>query len=382
MTRLGQIATSASLLLLVANTSFAQAPPSCRYDEEGATAAGKVIRMALGAYTELGTPLPINKVLINPSSSQLPPGTLGVYVLSDASASAVGRDGCLKTKPALIDGEELDDVSVRGGCVASADRLEIRCSSIAVQMFGKQGTRPGYANPALLYLLSHELWHIQQHRPGEYAGRVDLIKLKQPRDMKLQMLQAACEPGLIRAEEDADRNAIRVLVKLLPDPPYREPAFSAQGSVLWGADQLNLAANTWRKSALEREFISQPKPHKSFIQTEFPTPPAKVQKRAKEFVCDVLTKRSGVVAYPGRSATHPALEVRIQKVAEALRPLASDLPKAGAQEEYRSMAVLQEQLSDIFSFMYRESGIYLEAVQSAICTRVNSDLPTDGCTEK
>lgn len=382
ITRLARLASTASLLLLAASTSFAQTPPACRLDTEGAAAAGKTIRLALRAYAELGTPLPIDDVLVNPSSSQLPPRTLGVYVLSDASASVVGKNGCLENKPALINGEELDTLSVRGGCVAASDRLEVRCSSSAVQLFGKQGKRQGLANPALLYLLSHELWHIKQRRPGEYASRVELIDLKQPRDVKLQTLRASCEPGLTEAEEDADRNAVRVLAKLLPDPPYREPTFSAQGSVMWGADQLNLAANTWRKAALEREFISQPKPHRSFIPTEFPTPPEKVAKSAKAFVCDVLTKRSGVVAYPDRAATHPALEIRIQRVAEALRPLASGLPKAGAKEEYIPIAVLQEQLSDIFTFMYRETGVYLEAVQSAICTKVNSDLPTEGCAAK
>lgn len=59
----------------------------------------------------------------------------------------------------------------------------------------------------------------------------------------------------------------------------------------------------------------------------------------------------------------------MQRIAAALRPLAAQLPKTGAQQEYRSVAVLQEQISDIFTFMYQETGIYLEAVQSAICTR-------------
>lgn len=381
MPHLARLATCAALLL-AASTTYAQVPPACRLDAQGATAAGKTIRLVLNAYAELGTPLLIDDVQVNPSSVQLPPRTLAVYVLFDASASAAGKDGCLGNKPALLNGEELDAVSVRGGCVAASDKLEVRCSSSAVQLFGKQGHRPGLANPALLYLLSHELWHIKQRRPGEYAGRVELINLKQPRDVKLQALRASCEPGLTKAEEDADRNAVRVLAKLLPNPPYREPTFSAQGSVLWGADQLNLAANTWRKTALEREFISQPKPHKSFIPTKFPTPPAEVTQNAKAFVCDVLTKQSGVTAYPGRAATHPALEIRMQRVAEALRPLASSLPKAGGKEEYRPIAILQEQLSDIFSFMYRETGVYLEAVQSAICTKVNSDIPTEGCASK
>jgi hypothetical protein len=69
----------------------------------------------------------------------------------------------------------------------------------------------------------------------------------------------------------------------------------------------------------------------------------------------------------------------MQRVAEALRPLAAGLPKSDAKQEYRPVAVLQEQLSDIFTFMYRETGVYLEALQSNICSRVNSDNPTEGC---
>lgn len=357
-------------------------PPSCRFDAAGAAAAATTIRLAINAYAELGTPLPIDDVIVNPKSAQLAPRTLSLYVLSDASVSSTAKDGCIRSNPALVKGEELDGLSVLGGCFAAQEKLEVRCSSRAIQLFGKQGARPGFANPALLYLLSHELWHIKQQRPGEYAGRVERIELKRSREEKLQILQASCEPGTTKYEEDADRNAVRVLERLLPVSPYREPMFSEQGSVLWGADQLNLAANTWRKETLEQEFISWPKPHKSFVATEFPTSASIVTRNAKAFVCDVLTKRSGVVAYPTRADSHPALEVRIQRVAEALRTTAARLPKAGAKEEYKPVAVLQEQLSDIFTFMYRETGAYLEAVQSAVCTRVNSDHPIEGCGRK
>lgn len=371
--------------MLSGATCLAQVPPSpaaCRLDAEGAAAATRTIELALKAYAELGTPLPIDAVVANPKSAQLAVKTLGVYVLFDASVGSISKDGCVRTAPPLVKGEPLDELSVRGGCVAAPGKLEVRCSSSAVQLFGKQGERPGLANPALLYLLAHELWHIMQQRPGEYAGRVEYIELKKPREEKLRILQSTCEPGITKSEENADRNALRVLERLMPFPPYREPLFSPHGSMLWGVDQLNLAANRWRKEALEREFISQPEPHKSFVPTEFPTPLATVKRNAKSFVCDVLTKRSGVVVHPSRAVTHPPLEVRMQRVAAALRARSAGLPKAGANEEYRTVAVLQEQLSDILTFMYRETGVYLEAVQSAICTRVNSDLPAEGCGAK
>lgn len=372
-------ATAVLLLVTTAGTASALEPPRCRLDEEGGKAVATTIRLSMKAYEALGMPLPFDEVFANPRGGASAPKALAVYVVADATTSTVGKDGCLVKRPAIVNGEELDPVSVRGGCVAAAGKTEIRCSSEAVQMFGKQGERPGLANPALLYVLAHELGHILQRRPGEYAGRVEPIDLKQTQAEKLDTLRESCEPELTKAEEDADQLAVQVLAKLLPEPPYREPLFSAQGSVLWGVDQLNLAANSWRKASLEREFISQPEPHKSFVPIEFPTLASVVQANAKKFVCEVLTRKSGVINYPGRSTSHPMLELRMQRVAETLRPLAARLPKGGAQQEYRSVTVLQEQLSDVFTFMYRETGVYLEAVQSSICSRVNSDKPTEGC---
>ena len=373
-----------TVLLLVTSveSASAQIPPNCRLDEEGGKAAATTLRLAMKAYDPLGKPLPFDEVIANPKVAPTTTKSLAIYVIEDATTNTIGKDGCLLKKPAIVKGEELDPISVRGGCVASAGKMEVRCSSEAVQMFGKQGERPGMENPALLYVLAHEMGHILQRRPGEYAGRVELIDLKQSQAAKLEILRESCEPGQTKAEEDADQLAVQVLAKLLPEPPYREPLFSAQGSVLWGVDQLNLAANTWRKASLEREFISQPDPHKSFVPIEFPTPEPVVQANAKKFVCEVLTRKSGVIKYPGRSTSHPPLELRMQRVAEALRPLAAELPKTGMQQEYRAVAILQEQLSDVFTFMYRETGIYLEAVQGSICSRVNSDKPTEGCQER
>jgi len=374
--------TGAAASLFVVGSALAQVPPACRLDSAGADAAASTIRLALKAYSELGTPMPFDQVVANPVAPASSDKTLALYVIKDASTSTVGNDKCIAHTPALVKGEELDSVSVRGGCIASASKLEVQCSSQAVQMFGRQGERPGLSNPALLYVLAHEMWHIKQKRPGEYSGRVQRIDLKQSQATKLQALRDSCDPGETAAEEDADANAVRVLAKLLPEPPYREPLFSPQGSVLWGADQINLAANAWRQTALEREFISQPKPHKSFVATELPASASLVNANAKAFVCEVLTRQGGSVAYPGRGVKHPPLEVRMQRVAETLRPVAAQLPKAGAKQEYHAIAVAQEQLSDIFTFMYRENGKYLDALQSSICTRVNSDKPMAGCAAK
>jgi len=353
-------------------------PPQCRLESGSSKLVEDTLTRAAAAFSRLGKPLPFDRVIVNPKSRMVDGKTLHAYIVSDASSTSVGKNGCLQGSTALVAGEALDEVSVRGGCLASSDGLEVRCSSSAVRVFGKMA-REGRANPALLYVLAHELGHIRLGRAGEYQGRVERLNLAAPAEAKLSALKKTCDPADAAAEEDADKLATEVLAALLPQAPYRETVFSEQGSVLWGMDQLNLAANDWRKLALEREFISQPKPHPSFLATEFPTPSTKVQANAKRFVCDVLTKKSGSVLYPGMSISHPPLEERMSKVAEALRPIAAAHPKTGAQQEYRSIAVLQEQLSAIFSHIYRENGVYLEAVQSAVCTRVNGDKPTAGC---
>ncbi|KAF1720185.1 hypothetical protein [Pseudoxanthomonas wuyuanensis] len=370
----------ACVLLIAGHSAWAEPVPSCRLDQPGAQVAASITRLAIQGYARLGHPLPFQQVIANPDHQTSTPQALRIYVIKDGSVDAVGADGCLTGTMALTVGEELDPISVRGGCIAAAGRMEIRCSSQAVQMFGKQGTRPGLANPALLYVLAHELGHLLQRRPGEYAGRVEPIELAQSQPAKLDILRESCEPGLTGAEEEADRLAVQVLAALVPEPPYRERLFSSKGSMLWAVDQLNMAAIQWRSATLEREFISQPTPHKSFVPTVFPTPAETIDTNAKTFVCEVLTGTTGVIHYPGRATTHPVLEVRMQRVAEVLRVLAAQSPGTGAEQEYQPISILQEQLSDILTFMYRETGVYLEAVQDAICSRVNSDDPLDHCS--
>jgi hypothetical protein len=367
-------------LVLSSNLFAADAPPACRFDAQSASLVETALTLASDAYAVLETPLPFDKIVVNPTTPAPDARTLTVYVVLDASEGQVNQAGCIVREPPLVDGERLDDISVRGGCLTIARTTpEIQCSSDAVQTFGHSHGQSEGANPALLYVLAHELAHVLQRRPGEYAGRVEPIELELSQQEKLQTLRDSCEPGVARDEEAADRLAVEVLAMLLPRFPYREPIFSAQGSVFWGIDQLNLAATEWRTAAQVREFVSRRDPHTSFVPTEFPTPDDMVSANARKFVCEVLTQEAGTVLYPGRAITHPTLEVRIQRVAEALRPIAASLPKSDGGQQFESIAVLQEQLGDIFSFMYRETGVYLEAVQSAICTRVNSDSPLDGC---
>jgi hypothetical protein len=318
-------------------------------------------------------------VVVNPTATPADEKTLAAYIVLDAAQGKVNPDGCITS--ALSKGDALDKFSVRGGCVVTAiDRLEIRCSSEAVKLFSNVGQRSGVANPSLLYVLGHELGHIYQRRMGEYAGRAEAINLQLEPGAKLKLLRDACDPVSVKKKEaEADAMSLEVLVQLLARPPYREAVFSERGSLYWNIDQLALASDAWQRATLEREFISQPQLHPTFVPTEFPTPARVVETNAKRFVCEVLTKRRGNILYPGKSATHPPLEQRLRRIAEALRPVAERLPATGGQEEFKPVARLQEGLSPIFTHMYRETGVYLEAVQSRICTIVNGANPVAEC---
>ena len=93
----------------------------------------------------------------------------------------------------------------------------------------------------------------------------------------------------------------------------------------------------------------------------------------------MLKKRQGAVLYPGKSVTHPPLEERLRRIAEALEPVATRLPATGAQRDFEPIARLQQDVSPILTHMYRETGVYLEAVQASICTIVNAPAPEASC---
>ena len=352
--------------------------PPCRTDDSSKILLAETLERAIGAYKDIGKGVAIQTVVVNPAATPAAATTLTAYIIRDAAQSKISSEGCI-TGP-LVKGDALDELSVRGGCVVTAiDRLEIRCSSEALKLFSNVGQRSGVANPSLLYVLGHELAHIYQRRMGEYAGRAEAINLQLEPEAKLKLLREACDPVSIKREAEADAMSLEVLAQLLARPPYREAVFSERGSLYWNIDQLALATDAWQRAALEREFISQPQLHPTFVPTEFPTPGKVVETNAKRFVCEVMTKRRGSVLYPGKSVTHPPLEQRLRRIAEALRPVAERLPASGEQQEFKPVARLQEGLSPIFTHMYRETGVYLEAVQSQICTMVNAPNPVAKC---
>ncbi len=363
------LATGGSVAF-AANTS---AIPPCRLDDSAKTLVANTLARAAAAFKEIGKPLPFDAIRVNEPAA-LGKRTLVAYVVADANADAVSPQGC--TKGTVKSDQPLDPISVLGGCVLVAvDRMEIRCSASAIRIFGDVGQKPDRANPSLLYVLSHELGHLYQRRVGEYSGRAERIDLKRDRASKLKDLQDSCDPTSTQKEDEADAVAVEVLTRTLSKSPYREPLFSERGSLFWNIDLLALASDAWQKATLEREFMSQPAVHKTFVPTEFPTPTATVNSNARRFVCDVLTKTSGSIYHPLKSLTHPPVEQRLRLIAETLQPLAKKLPDNSAQRQFEPIARLQTNLSPIFTHIYRETGVYMEAVEGSICTQVNAPTP-------
>jgi hypothetical protein len=352
--------------------------PSCRLDSSNNKIIQPTLKRAIDAYAAIGKPLAIGSIAMNPASPSTDGKTLDVYVAIDAAKGGTDAAGCATRVPS--DTDPIDPISVRGGCVITAvEHMELRCSSSAIDIFAKAGRGQPRESIALLYVLSHELGHLYQKRLGEYAGRVERIDAGQPSAAKLETLRASCDPVSTKMEEEADARSFEILVKLVGGPPYRDPILSERGSVYSNIDQLALAADGWQKLNARRDFISQPPVHKSFEPTEFPTPAAKIERNAKSFVCDVLKGKKGNISYPGRSVSHPPMEQRLRRMAEQLKPVADKLPTKPGDPNFTPVAVVYGDLGQILTFMYHETGVYFEALQQRICTRVNGPQPEAGC---
>ncbi len=364
--------------LAVESAATVSPVPACRLDDSMAGEVRETVERATATYQALGKLLPFSRVEVNPKTDTISSGILIVWVLRNASRDAVDAHGC-SNRPADKD-KELDDLSVRGGCyVASAGKPEMRCSADAVKLFADRGNGSLQPNPALLYVLAHELAHILQKRAGEYSGRAVPLTASQDQATRLQMLRDNCDPVSTKREERADELAFSVLAKGLPAPPYKEPALSERGSLLWNIDRLALASDAWQREGSMLETMSAPKVHEAFEPTEFPMPPKKIRTSARRFVCDVLQSKGKAVSFPARSSTHPPVEVRLRNIVEVLKPIAQQLPSIGGARGYEPVARLQQDLGDIFSHMYRETGVYTEALHESICSIVNAENPVKVC---
>lgn len=371
------------LLLLGAHAPFgyaAEVIPACRLDNSFSNEVTKTLNLSLNAFRSMGSPLAIDNIEINKLGESKNSKKLKVYLVKDAAKNGIDSKGCA-TRSASPD-EELDKLSVRGGCyVVSVDEPELRCSRTALDIFGKKDHSESQQNPTLLYVLTHELAHLLQRRPGEYSGRTINLNITVDRTKRLEQLQANCDPVSIRKELEADEKAFAVMASLLINPPYKSTFLSEQGSMLWNIDRLAVAMDEWQKVGIMRELINQPEVHKSFVPTEFPTPSKTVDRNAKKFVCDALFSKKPI-SFPERSKSHPGIEQRLRNLIDVLKPLAKRLPTTGGSQEYKSIIDIHRDVSDITTHIFRETGVYTDVLDNSICTIVNSDSPSTNCQQR
>lgn len=364
--------------LVIPALAFGADIPACRFDDSHSALVEKTTARLVARYRDIGKELSIDQITVNPRSATTNPKSLRLLVVNDAAENGVDAAGC-STRTMRKD-DTLDALSIRGGCfVASASPAEIRCSADAIRLFVENKVKNGPENPALPYVIAHELGHVFQQRTGEYSGRVEVLKLSDSTEVKLGQLRERCAPTNTDREQEADSHSLNVLTRILGKAPYREPVFHEQGSLYWNIDLLALAADRWQSSVAEREFMSTSPVHKVFEPAEFPMPGQKTKAFAKKFVCQVLTGKTGRFSVPAISASHPPPEQRLRHIAEVLKPVAQALPRTGGHKDFVPVARVQGDTSAIFTFMYRETGVYVEALNNEICSLVNAPNPTSSC---
>jgi predicted secreted protein len=366
------------MVLALPVSAFGADIPPCRYEDRHSELVQKTAARIIASYRDIGKDLAIEQISVNPRSPSSNPKSLRVLVVTDAAENGVDNAGCITR--AIKRDDTLDALSIRGGCfVLSASPPEIRCSAGAITLFSEKKVEDGPENPALPYVIAHELGHVAQRRLGEYSGRIEVLNMADSNTVKIEQLRERCAPTNTDREQEADDYSLSILSRILGKAPYREPVFNEQGSLYWNIDLLALAADRWQASIAEREFMSTPRVDKVFEPEEFPMPAEKTKASARNFVCQVLGKKSGKLGVPTISATHPPPEQRLRHIAEVLKPVAQLLPRTGGHKDFVPFARTQQDTSAIFTFMYRETGVYVEALNKEICTLINAPNPISAC---
>lgn len=366
--------------------------PYCRLDSSLRRPVTRAILDTVEVYKKRGISLPFETIEIN-SEKPTASSVLRVEIVKDATRDKVDSNGCLVNDRNQFGKEVLDDFSVEGGCYISQDSPNLlRCSQGTLRAIIGDSLNNPVASPGLLYVIAHELAHLHQNAPRAFIGKSKTITLSDSKESKLNQIIMACNPSDesigIEMEEEADVLALIVLKEKLGVDPYKEPFFSPRGSMYWNIDKIRLAADKVQKWVAKTSVEYSGIVHPLFDPDSKLTLPASegyVKWAANKFICDVLTESKGKIIYPLRQSTHPAPELRMMKVAEALENEALKLDSQGGSRDYeralgvKPLAQLQENLGSIFTFMDKEYGKYFQALHREICTISRADDPLPDC---
>jgi hypothetical protein len=329
------------------------------------------VQSSLDAFAKNKINLPFDSVIINPTQP-IQDNQLVVELISN-------------------NGPQCQSQVPLGVCsVSKRESNKIKCDAQALTIFSPL-TRP---NPSLLYLFAHEIGHIHQRQSGTFTPQLSSINLGDSVPNRIKTIKNGCDRLLYRSqvkqENEADDLALLVLKSLLLSAPYSEPTFSERGALYWNLDLIRMVAEKLKNVSFQSHENSEMNIHPVFDPNTVPrlsTEPDNqyIEWSSHRFLCDVTTQEIGNITYPLRQSTHPSAESRMKKIADRLSEHAETLPGIAdypdRQSTLSAIAMLQEKVSPIFSFMDQRFGEYFSQVHAAVCTNVNKGIDRINCQD-
>lgn len=261
-------------------------------------------------------------------------------------------------------------------CAGAAQHARIRCAAEELDALVKGDQRAQRASPALLYLITHELGHIQQGVTGSFEGNVVVIDLAANEDSKMRRLRALCPKTdaetarLRRLEEDADAKALVALTRAADLDRYRDPQLSPQVAVDLFVERLRIASH----ALSEWESGQHPElavPTALIVQTMEPTP-ENLEQTSRRLLCQIRTAHAGKLAIPNAPDIHPNDPARLAAISVPLLAKARTLPggplaKPPEAPDTRQVEILVPTISTIGSMFDVKGQQFYDRLWTHLC---------------
>ncbi|HET7433761.1 MAG TPA: hypothetical protein VFN10_03505 [Thermoanaerobaculia bacterium] len=349
----------AALLFAFAFPLAATSNSACRVDRASAPVVEATAKHVLTALQLRNHDLPFDRVIVNGGAPA--EHALRIDIVADTPARCF----------------------VEGLCQAApGGAMSIRCSAGGVATLIDKGAEN--AQPALAYVLAHEIGHLLRHDDGLFLRDVATIALTGTRAERLRVLKRGCDTDPNLAEEEAaDETALVTLADVVPQPPYRQKFLNTRGSLYWNVDEILLAADRLQKREATQSLpvhpLFDPDKHPSRDDAPF------FAWAAQRFACDALTATKGVVRYPLPASSHPAPEQRLRRIAEKIETVAKVVVDDKGRNDYQrrtgseAAAELQQNVGAILSKLLEQEGRYYAALHEQVCSIVNLDAAGLDC---
>lgn len=265
---------------------------------------------------------------------------------------------------------------VSAGCVAKRPG-NVQCAAGAIAAL-TEGDET--ANPALLFVLAHEVGHLAQSDDDTaFSGQPPYVDGTAKTETKLEGIRRACQSfkdGIAR-ERDADDRAMSVLEHLLNDPSN-----DFGGKAMSGPD----LSNRVRLAAMRLEvWLGEPNGRHDRtlvdrVDTQhLPSSPGEARKLADASLCYVLGAKSGRIAIPVFRGDHPDPADRLSRVSAALM---STNPRGALAASHPGFGVIED-LTKALGAVLAESDVQYAQLRdwygTGLCTATNeaaAKLPT------